>query len=165
MPGSDPSITIPIVRITHDDGLTLKSALLLGGVNATLRVDPALHAGSDAADHVRIYTPLPYQTGSSVSHWDVSATPNLLMEPALNPDLSSEPDLTLPAFADIGWFHGYLGVGDRPRAIARMGLGEHRAECGRRVAPRHESGRSRMTRTAARAWPQRPKWFSSTMRR
>jgi hypothetical protein len=38
-----------------------------------------------------------------VSHWDVSATPNLLMEPAINPDLTDSVDLTSALFKDIGW--------------------------------------------------------------
>ena len=41
--------------------------------------------------------------GSSVSHWDTSAEPNLLMEPALNGSLSQDVDLTLQHFIDIGW--------------------------------------------------------------
>jgi hypothetical protein len=102
MSGADPTITIPTVRITTDDGATLKSHLL-AGVNVTLRVDPALRAGADAAGRVLVYTPIPFATGSSVSHWDTSPTPNLLMEPAINPDLSSTVDLALHHFVDIGW--------------------------------------------------------------
>jgi hypothetical protein len=56
---------------------------------------------------VLMYTPNPYQPGSSVSHWDTSATRNLLMEPAINGDLTHEVtvpfDLTLELFKDIGW--------------------------------------------------------------
>ena len=42
-----------------------------------------------------------------MSHWDDSATRNLLMEPAINADLTQfvfpPYDLTLPMFKDIGW--------------------------------------------------------------
>jgi hypothetical protein len=52
--------------------------------------------------------PNPVQPGSSISHWDPIATRNLLMEPAINADLtrSVEPpeDLTLPQMRDVGWF-------------------------------------------------------------
>jgi hypothetical protein len=102
MGGVDPTITIPSVRVTLDDGLRLKSALALG-VNVTMILDPALRAGADQAGRVLVYTPIPFATGSSVSHWDTSPTPNLLMEPAINPDLSAGVDLALPHFADIGW--------------------------------------------------------------
>jgi hypothetical protein len=50
-----------------------------------------------------LYTPNPFQSGSSVSHWDVSCTPNLLMEPAVNSGLTSSVDLTRYAFEDLGW--------------------------------------------------------------
>jgi flagellar hook assembly protein FlgD len=33
------------------------------------------------------------------------------MEPALNQGLSSDPDLTVAQFSDIGWFPGPVGVG------------------------------------------------------
>src|SRR6185503_3785031 len=88
--GANPTITIPIVRITNDDGQQIKAAMLLGNVNVTLLKDRALKAGADNAGRVLVYTPLPYQLGSSVSHWDVSANPDLLMEPALNQGLSQD---------------------------------------------------------------------------
>ena len=83
MSGVDPTITIPSVRLTNDDGQTIKSNLVLG-VNVTMRVDPTRRAGADAQGRVLVYTPVPFAQGSSVSHWDISASPNLLMEPALN---------------------------------------------------------------------------------
>jgi hypothetical protein len=107
--GSDPTVTIPAVRITQADGNLLK-ANLGAGVNVTLRVDPSSKAGADNAGRVMMYAPNPYQSGSSVSHWEVTATPNLLMEPAINTDLnaSSDPyakvDLTRQNFEDIGWY-------------------------------------------------------------
>jgi len=57
---------------------------------------------------VRLYTPNPLVGGSSVSHYDSVAFHNLLMEPAINGDLTHEVsapnDLTLELFRDIGWF-------------------------------------------------------------
>ena len=42
-----------------------------------------------------------------MSHWDTSAFHNLLMEPAINADLTQSvvppQDLTFPFFKDIGW--------------------------------------------------------------
>ncbi|MEP7027132.1 MAG: PA domain-containing protein [Candidatus Eisenbacteria bacterium] len=99
--GADPTITIPAVRVTLADGNTLKANL--AGLNVTLAVNPALKAGSDNSGRVLMYTPNPFVSGSSVSHWDVSATPNLLMEPAINNDLSQNVDLTINQMADIGW--------------------------------------------------------------
>src|SRR5436309_1189783 len=107
MSGSDPTITIPSVRVTQSDGSILKANLV--GMNATLILDPSMRAGLGAGGRVKMYAPNPYQSGSSVSHWDVSAEPNLLMEPAINTSLSSDVDLTMNLFGDIGW-SGASGV-------------------------------------------------------
>ncbi len=108
--GSDPTITIPTIAITLADGNTLKTALAGGPVNVTLRLSPTVRAGLHPSGRVRMYAPNPFQGGSSVSHYDVSATPNLLMEPAINPDLTSSVDLTAALFRDIGWLPHTTGV-------------------------------------------------------
>ena len=120
MGGTDPTITIPAVRVTQDVGATLK-ANLAAGLNVTMRVDPAQFAGADAQGRVLIYTPNPYQGGSSVSHWDTSAEPSLLMEPAITGTLSTDVDLTRQHFADIGWFQGLLAA--EPNAPVAVQLG------------------------------------------
>ncbi len=112
--GADPSILIPVVGITLGDGNLLKAALLNGAVNVTLGPDLTQLAGADAANHVKLYAPNPLQSGSSTSHWDVSAFPNLLMEPAINNNLSSTVDLTLHQMIDMGW----LGPCENPVAVA-----------------------------------------------
>jgi hypothetical protein len=98
--GADPTITIPSVRVTLPDGNALK---LMVGLNVTLNVDPTLKAGADVAGRFLMYSPVPFASGSSVSHFDVSASPNILMEPAINNNLSSGVDATLNQMADIGW--------------------------------------------------------------
>jgi len=114
MSGVDPTITIPAVRVTMADGNTLLNAMNFNvassrSVNEKVRLfsDITQRAGADGADHVLMYTPNPLQSGSSVSHWDTSAFPNLLMEPAINNGLtqSVEPpqDLTLELLKDTGW--------------------------------------------------------------
>ena len=100
--GSDPTITIPVVSITQADGALIK-AQLGGGVTMSLDMDPVGLAGTDNAGRPLMYAPNPFASGSSVSHFDVSLTPNALMEPAINTSLSSDVDLTLNVFADIGW--------------------------------------------------------------
>lgn len=112
MTGVDPTITIPSVRITLADGNTLKAALftrsrLHSGMSANLGLDLASLSGADALGRPLMYAPNPFQGGSSVSHWDTSAFPNQLMEPAINGDLTHEVspprDLTFPLLKDIGW--------------------------------------------------------------
>jgi hypothetical protein len=105
--GADPTINIPSVRITLADGNTIK-AQLGTGVNASLLLDMTLRAGADASSHAMLYTPNPVVSGSSISHWDVSAFPNQLMEPNINLDLTHNVttpyDLTLALMRDVGWF-------------------------------------------------------------
>ena len=108
--GADPTVTIPSVRITQADGIKLKTALTgIGGtgVKGKLGVDLTVRAGADALGRPLLYTPDPYISGSSVSHFDTSAFPNLLMEPNINADLTQRvkppADLTLPVLKDIGW--------------------------------------------------------------
>lgn len=110
--GIDPAITITTVRITLADGALLKGVLRTrsrtkSGLRVTIGLDPTILSGTDALGRVLVYTPNPVQPGSSVSHWDTIATPNLLMEPFINRDLlhavSPPLDLTLPLLRDIGW--------------------------------------------------------------
>jgi hypothetical protein len=114
--GADPTIVIPAVRITLDDGNLIKPELA-GGVVVTLGVDPDVLAGTEATTGLaHLNAPNPVQSGSSISHWDPIAFRNLLMEPAINVDLthSLQPpeDLTLNEMVDIGWFSDGDGVPD-----------------------------------------------------
>jgi hypothetical protein len=105
MSGSAPGVTIPTVMISQADGNTIK-AQLGGGVNATAGLDPNVHPGTalDAGKfRALMYAPNPVAPGSSVSHFDISASPNALMEPQINGDLTDDVDLTRYLFEDIGW--------------------------------------------------------------
>jgi hypothetical protein len=110
--GIDPTILIPSARVTLADGVVLKNALrtrsrIRSGMFATLGIDLAVRTGGDASGRALVFAPNPFQGGSSVSHFDTSASPNLLMEPAINGDLtqavSTPGDLTFQALLDTGW--------------------------------------------------------------
>ena len=115
--GADPSINIPSARISQASGVTLKAAVVAapkygsrstaGAVTASWGADNSRIAGADSIGRPLLYTPNPLQPGSSVSHWDVTATPNLLMEPAISSDLTTTlvppKDLTVPLLKDLGW--------------------------------------------------------------
>ncbi|MEP7028500.1 MAG: PA domain-containing protein, partial [Candidatus Eisenbacteria bacterium] len=103
MGGSDPSLTIPTVSISQADGNLIKGQLGTG-VTMSIGPNPSFLAGADDNGRVLLYAPNPIETGSSISHWDVSAEPSLLMEPFITNGLSSSVDLTKFAFEDIGWF-------------------------------------------------------------
>jgi len=106
MSGVGDGITIPTVMLSLADGNLLK-AQLGNGVVATFQRSLTRRAGLDAGGRPLVYTPNPVQSGSSVSHFDVSALPNLLMEPSINGDLVHDGvDLTLAVFRDLGWLNG-----------------------------------------------------------
>ena len=73
----------------------------------TLRVNPTILSGLDSANRPRMFAPNPFQSGSSVSHWDTSLFRNQLMEPSINGDLThsvvSPFDLTFALLSDLGW--------------------------------------------------------------
>lgn len=74
-------------------------------VQARIQVDTNRQLGTHrTSGDLLLYTPDPYQQGSTISHWDTSAFPNLLMEPAINADLPFLGlDVTPGAMEDIGW--------------------------------------------------------------
>jgi hypothetical protein len=94
--GADATVTISSYGITQALGTSLKANL---PANVTLGyANIGVNQGC-----VRMFAPNPVISGSSVSHFHVDATPDLLMEPALNTSIFNHTDLTLPLFADIDW--------------------------------------------------------------
>jgi hypothetical protein len=107
MAGADPTITIATVSVGLSEANAIKAQLGVG-VTASFGVDAAIRAGADELDQARLYAVNPVQLGSSISHYDSIASRNLLMEPAINQDLTHSlappEDLTLPLMRDVGWF-------------------------------------------------------------
>ncbi len=102
--GSDAEVTIPAISVTQDDGTALKSQLSIdNGVRGMLRLDPSRLAGTVQQGFVRLYAPCEFAGGSSIHHFDTSASPNLLMEPFISSDLPDAVDLTIHQLMDIGW--------------------------------------------------------------
>jgi hypothetical protein len=104
--GGDPGITIPTVGITLADGNAIK-AELGSGVNVTLTIDPNDLEGADENNRVQLYAT---SSISAIVHWDTEAFPDLLMEPFDNSSLSSDVDLTLAHFDDLGWVDILTGI-------------------------------------------------------
>ncbi|HEX9723038.1 MAG TPA: PA domain-containing protein [Vicinamibacteria bacterium] len=113
---------ISSVGVTQAAGAFLKTRV---GVNVTLAADPSFGlAGTDDGGFPRLYAPDPVQPGSSVSHWDITLSPNALMEPFLNADLKGAKtlDLTPAQMTDIGWNNGpHCPVGSDDRATVQVG--------------------------------------------
>ncbi len=110
--GFDASVTIPVLGITQSAGLAIKSALQVrsrtkSGVIGNFTLQGTQYSGADALGRALMYAPNPFQSGSSVSHFDTSMFRNQLMEPAINADLTQSvlppEDLTYRLFQDIGW--------------------------------------------------------------
>ena len=62
-----------------------------------------LTSGKTTGGHVRLYAPATWDDGSSVSHWDTTTAPNLLMEPYASGSTKGYTDLTTCVLYDIGW--------------------------------------------------------------
>jgi hypothetical protein len=81
--------------------------LVWNGPIVTAAVTGLLSFGADSSNRVLMYAPNPLEGGSSVSHYDKTAFPNLLMEPnnssGLTHNVAPPSDLTLPLLRDIGW--------------------------------------------------------------
>jgi PA domain len=111
MSGADPNVTIPALLITQSAGAAIKA--YLPGVQVEWFVDPSRLAGADSKNRVKLYAPSVVALGSSISHFDTTANPNLLMEPAITPTLkaATNVDLTAQLFKDIGWPIETLKIG------------------------------------------------------
>jgi hypothetical protein len=129
-----PDITIPVIGISQADGNALR-AQAATGVNVTLTLDPVRRAGTTNG-RIRMFAPNPRQPGSSVSHWDNTVRPRLLMEPAINPLIPQTLDLTITNFRDIGWFI----TGAAARADNRVSLTLNSAAAAPGVTPGCPSG-------------------------
>ena len=100
-------------NMTHKLGLLLLATALLAmpataqTVSGTLDVNDSRLQGTSPDGDVLLNAPDPLQGGSSLSHWDPSAFPNLLMEPAINADLPFLGlDISPDQMADMGWNQG-----------------------------------------------------------
>jgi len=106
--GADPTITISSALVTQATGNAIKTALPGGPVTVTIGVNLGRRAGTDLQDRPQLYASTPIAPGSTLNHWDPIAFRNVLMEPAINPDLThnliAPYDTTLAEMHDMGWF-------------------------------------------------------------
>jgi hypothetical protein len=103
MGGESADVRIPAIGISKSDGDAIRQQLTLGLLNGSISVDPSSRSGASPSGHVRLYVPCVAEPGSSMYHWDISASPNLLMEPSISEDLTHGLDLTIHQLLDIGW--------------------------------------------------------------
>ncbi|MEM1180331.1 MAG: PA domain-containing protein [Acidobacteriota bacterium] len=104
-------------------------------VRGTVGVDPNARAGTDGQGRVLLYTPNPAEGGSSLSHWDLSASPDLLMEPSASPNVPFQAlDLTRQLMLDIGWQGGSSTMNVRYTDPAGQGFNDNSLGATRRQA-------------------------------
>ena len=119
MTGVDPTLTIPTVSLALTDANKIR-AQLGSPINASMFLDHTTFSGADSANRAKMYAPNPFESGSSVSHFDTSMFPNQLMEPNNSNDLNHSVmpprDLTLSLLRDIGW----TAVGSTPPASIQV---------------------------------------------
>lgn len=92
------AVTIPVVALGQDDGNLIRPEL--PGVSAVMRVNERL--GVHSSGRALLYAPTVVAPGSSVSHFDVTASPDLLMEPFTSEEVFDQLDLTPAQFKDVG---------------------------------------------------------------
>ena len=77
-------------------------------VTVTIGVNARAASRDGSSDRPQLYASTPIAPGSTLNHWDPIAFRNLLMEPAINPDLTHSLiapfDTTLAQMHDMGWF-------------------------------------------------------------
>jgi PA domain len=99
------NIRIPVALISQQDGTKLRASA--GRFATASFIDQPRRAGTDLFGRPLMFAPTKVRPGSSVSHWNVSASPNLVMEPFANGDesnsLKPNKDLTYSLMQDIGW--------------------------------------------------------------
>lgn len=79
------------------------------GPTVVLRRDESRLRGADAEGRPFLWAPDPAISGSSLTHWDPTAFPDLLMEPSVTAGgARHDLDLTVPALLDLGWRSGTL---------------------------------------------------------
>ena len=102
--GGGGDVTIPVISVGINDANALRTQFAASAtVRGSVRSDPTQLAGMSKEGNVRLYAPCTDSPGSSIHHFDVTASPNLLMEFAVNPDLLLGVDLTQFLLYDIGW--------------------------------------------------------------
>ncbi|HUF04338.1 MAG TPA: FG-GAP-like repeat-containing protein [Aridibacter sp.] len=78
--------------------------VLWSGSNVSVASGFLVNGRDPSNGFVQLYTPNPVEGGSSISHWDTDANPNLLMEPDITLNLPLTLDLARQQMRDVGWY-------------------------------------------------------------
>jgi cysteine-rich repeat protein len=126
-PESAPPSTLPVLVLSEGDGAALHAALQRGTVTANMGGDANQQLGADKKGRMLLFTPDELAAGSSLSHFDPSARPDLLMEPFMSKAAQHDVDLTLALLRDLGWTsmcgNGAMDYGEECDAAQQNGDG------------------------------------------
>jgi hypothetical protein len=100
--GYGTAVSLRAVTVSADTGVAISHALTQTTI-ATLAGDPTRSLGTDAVGRPLLFASQPALRGSSVSHFDSLARPNLLMEAYVQGGSNHDVDLTLAVLRDLGW--------------------------------------------------------------
>jgi hypothetical protein len=103
--GGSGEVGITTVSVTQSGGQLLRQFPSTQVDIGAAASDGSL-AGTDSSGRVKLYAPSAIAPGSSVSHFDTSAFPNVLMEPFNTNDVdvnNGDVDLTDELLEEIGW--------------------------------------------------------------
>jgi hypothetical protein len=117
--GTDPTLTLTVGAVRLAEGNAIR-AQLGAGADVTLTIDPNELSGADDSGRPLLFAPNVLAGGSSLSHFDVQAYPNLVMEPSLNTSVHDDPDLARQLFEDIGWLPRVTAVEPPAPVAARL---------------------------------------------
>jgi uncharacterized protein (TIGR03382 family) len=102
-PTGSPTLSIPVGFVSLETGLGIANRAAVAPVTATFG-NTGQRGGMDAVGTgVLLYTPSTVVDASSVSHFDTTAVPALLMEPRILRAFTHNLDLTPAVMADLGW--------------------------------------------------------------
>ena len=93
-------VHIPVIGVTNAD------AVLLTGVSnesVTLDADATRFVGADGQGQMYMYATRPLLEGSTVSHWDTLARPDLMEEPNASYTVSHDLRMEAALMRHIGW--------------------------------------------------------------
>jgi hypothetical protein len=127
-PAGAPMSTVPMLVLSEGDAALLHAALQRGSVTASMAGDANQLLGADKKGRVLLFTPDEILGGSSLSHFDISARPDLLMEPYMDSTAQHDVDLTLALLRDLGWTplcgNGAMDYGEECDAAQQNGDGK-----------------------------------------
>ena len=94
-------VHVPVLGVTTDDA----NLIIAAGSSASLTLDAeaARPVGLDEQGRMYLYASNPIRPGSTLSHWDPIARPNLILEPSSGYDVSHDIRLEVALLRDIGW--------------------------------------------------------------